>query len=84
VKRLATTECRATAALVRSLVELDARRLYLGEAYSSRCSRFSVFTKKTRSAETADKWIDWDRELSRVLRDRRTLERALYGERDLR
>jgi hypothetical protein len=28
-------ECRATAALVRSLMELDVRRLYLGEGYSS-------------------------------------------------
>ena len=35
VKRLATSECRATAALVRSLMELDVRRLYLGEGYSS-------------------------------------------------
>ena len=31
VKRLTTTECRATAALVRSLMELDVRKLYLGE-----------------------------------------------------
>ena len=35
VKRLAASECRATAALVRSLMELDVRRLYLGEGYSS-------------------------------------------------
>jgi hypothetical protein len=35
VKRLATSECQATAALVRSLMELDVRRLYLGEGYSS-------------------------------------------------
>jgi hypothetical protein len=35
VKRLAATERRATAALVRSLMELDVRRLYLGEGYSS-------------------------------------------------
>jgi hypothetical protein len=31
VTRLATSECRATVALVRSLMELDVRRLYLGE-----------------------------------------------------
>ena len=35
VKRLAATERRATAALIRALMELDARRLYLGEGYSS-------------------------------------------------
>ena len=35
VKRLAGAERCATAALVRSLVELDARRLYLGEGCSS-------------------------------------------------
>jgi hypothetical protein len=35
VKHLVTTECRATAALVRSLMELDVRRLYLGQGYSS-------------------------------------------------
>jgi hypothetical protein len=35
VRRLALTERRATAALVRSLIELDSRRLYLGEGYSS-------------------------------------------------
>jgi hypothetical protein len=33
VKHLALTERRATAALVRSLMELDLRRLYLGEGY---------------------------------------------------
>jgi hypothetical protein len=35
VKRLAMSERRATAALLRSLIELDVRRLYLGEGYSS-------------------------------------------------
>jgi hypothetical protein len=35
VKRLAATERRATAILIRALMELDARRLYLGEGYSS-------------------------------------------------
>jgi hypothetical protein len=35
VKRLAVTERRATAILIRALMELDARRLYLGEGYSS-------------------------------------------------
>ncbi len=35
VKRLALTERHATAALVRSLIELDVRRLYLREGYSS-------------------------------------------------
>jgi 5-methylcytosine-specific restriction endonuclease McrA len=35
VKRLAAAERRATAALIRSLMELDARRLYLGEGCSS-------------------------------------------------
>jgi hypothetical protein len=35
VKRLANTERRATAALVRSLMEVDARRLYLREGCSS-------------------------------------------------
>ena len=35
VKRLAGSERRATAVLIRALMELDARRLYLGEGYSS-------------------------------------------------
>src|SRR5688572_12577578 len=35
VKRLVALERRATAALIRSLMELDARRLYLGEGCSS-------------------------------------------------
>jgi hypothetical protein len=48
VKRLATTECRATAALVRSLMELDARRLYLGEVYSS------LFTYCTQALHLAE------------------------------
>jgi hypothetical protein len=48
VKRLATTECRATAALVRSLLELDVRRLYLGEGYSS------LFTYCTRALHLAE------------------------------
>jgi hypothetical protein len=48
VKRLATTECRATAALVRSLMELDTRRLYLGEGYSS------LFTYCTQALHLAE------------------------------
>ena len=48
VKRLATTECRATAALVRSLMELDVRRLYLGEGYSS------LFTYCTQALHLAE------------------------------
>ena len=35
VKRLAGAERRATAGLIRALMELDGRRLYLGEGYSS-------------------------------------------------
>jgi hypothetical protein len=35
VKARAARECDATAALIASLAELDARRLYLGEGYSS-------------------------------------------------
>ena len=50
VKRLAATECRATAALVRSLMELDVRRLYLGEGYSS---LFSYCTQALHLAEGA-------------------------------
>jgi len=48
VKRLAATECRATAALVRSLMELDMRRLYLGEGYSS------LFTYCTQALHLAE------------------------------
>ena len=48
VKRLATTERRATAALVRSLMELDVRRLYLGEGYSS------LFTYCTQALHLAE------------------------------
>ena len=50
VKRLATTEYRATAALVRSLIELDVRRLYLGEGYSS---LFTYCTQVLHLAEGA-------------------------------
>jgi hypothetical protein len=50
VKRLATSECRATAALVRSLIELDVRRLYLGEGYSS---LFTYCTQVLHLAEGA-------------------------------
>jgi len=50
VKRLAATECRATAALVRSLMELDERRLYLGEGYSS---MFTYCTQALHLAEGA-------------------------------
>jgi hypothetical protein len=48
VKHLATTERRAAAALVRSLMELDARRLYLGEGYSS------LFTYCTQALHLAE------------------------------
>jgi hypothetical protein len=48
VKRLATTERRATAAVVRSLMELDVRRLYLGEGYSS------LFTYCTQALHLAE------------------------------
>ena len=48
VKRLAQTERRATAALVRSLMELDVRRLYLGEGYSS------LFTYCTQALHLAE------------------------------
>src|SRR5687768_12589133 len=48
VKHLATTERRATAALVRSLMELDVRRLYLGEGYSS------LFTYCTQALHLAE------------------------------
>ena len=48
VKRLATTECRATAALVRSLMDLDVRRLYLSEGYSS------LFTYCTQALHLAE------------------------------
>jgi hypothetical protein len=48
VKRLAASECRATAALVRALVEFDARRLYLGEGYSS------LFTYCTQALHLAE------------------------------
>jgi 5-methylcytosine-specific restriction endonuclease McrA len=49
VKRLAATERRATAALIRSLMELDARRLYLGEG----CSLFTYCTRVLHLAEGA-------------------------------
>jgi hypothetical protein len=48
VKRLATTECLVNAALVRSLIELDGRRLYLGEGYSS------LFTYCTHALHLAE------------------------------
>ena len=48
VKRLAQTECRATAALVRSLMELDVRQLFLGEGYSS------LFTYCTQALHLAE------------------------------
>jgi hypothetical protein len=48
VTRLATSECRATVALVRSLMELDVRRLYLGEGYSS------LFTYCTQALHLAE------------------------------
>jgi hypothetical protein len=48
VKRLAGSERRATAALIRALMELDARRLYLGEGYSS------LFTYCTQALHLAE------------------------------
>jgi hypothetical protein len=48
VKRLALTERRATAALIRWLMELDVRRLYLGEGYSS------LFTYCTQALHLAE------------------------------
>ncbi len=50
VKRLAATERRATAALIRSLMELDVRRLYLGEGCSS---LFTYCTQLLHLAEGA-------------------------------
>jgi hypothetical protein len=50
VKRLAATERRATAALIRALMELDARRLYLGEGCSS---LFTYCTQVLHLAEGA-------------------------------
>ena len=48
VKRLAATERRATAVLIRSLMEFDARRLYLREGCSS---LFTYCTQVLRLAE---------------------------------
>jgi hypothetical protein len=48
VKRLALTESRDTAALVRALMEVDMRRLYLGEGYSS------LFTYCTQALHLAE------------------------------
>jgi 5-methylcytosine-specific restriction endonuclease McrA len=48
VKRLAATERRTTAALIRALMELDARRLYLSEGCSS------LFTYCTRILHLAE------------------------------
>ena|SRR5687768_15027331 len=50
VKQLAATERRATAALIRSLMELDTRRLYLGEGCSS---LFTYCTQVLHLAEGA-------------------------------
>ena len=50
VKRLAATERRATAALIRSLMELDARRLYLSEGCAS---MFTYCTQVLHLAEGA-------------------------------
>src|SRR5688572_32671721 len=48
VKRLAAAERHATAALILALIELDARRLYLGEGYSS------LFTYCTQALHLAE------------------------------
>jgi hypothetical protein len=50
VKRLAAMERRATAELIRSLMELDARRLYLGEGCSS---LFTYCTQVLHLSESA-------------------------------
>lgn len=50
VKRLAAAERRATATLVRALMELDARRLYLGEGCSS---LFTYCTQVLHLSESA-------------------------------
>lgn len=50
VKRLAASERRATAALIRSLLEVDARRLYLGEGCAS---MFTYCTQVLHLAEGA-------------------------------
>ena len=50
VRRLAAAEHRATAALIRSLMELDSRRLYLGEGCSS---LFTYCTQVLHFAEGA-------------------------------
>jgi len=50
VKRLAGVERGATAALLRALIELDVRRLYLGEGYSS---LFTYCTQVLHLAEGA-------------------------------
>ena len=49
-KRLAAAERVATAALIRSLMELDARRLYLGEGCAS---LFTYCTEVLRFSEDA-------------------------------
>ena len=49
-KRLATDERRATASLLRALMEIDSRRLYLGEGCAS---MFSYCTRVLHLAEGA-------------------------------
>ena len=46
-KRLASDERRATAVLLRALMEIDSRRLYVGEGYAS---MFSYCTQVLRLA----------------------------------
>ena len=62
MKSLATRERLATAALVCSLMELDARRLYLGEGYSS------LFTYCTQALHLAEGAADNRIETARVAR----------------
>src|SRR5688500_3222575 len=50
VKCLAALERRASGAVIRALTEFDARRLYLGEGYSS---LFSYCTRALNYSETA-------------------------------
>jgi len=52
VHRLASAERRATTRLIASLAELDARRLYLAEGYSS------LFTYCTQALDLSEQFAD--------------------------
>jgi hypothetical protein len=67
VKRLAHTERRAAAALVRSLMELDVRRLYLGEGYSSLftyCTQTNSSTAPIRTIGCSVPVVERDRSMT--------------------